>query len=226
MNGFNSGAFRQALTDAVLEEYGEVPAAPRASKRGKGNSIARAVRYAVLAAILLVTAIGSVLASVNVDEPFFPAKEAESIHYEKKMQHAMPKTEIVEIYCPKNVPFRFKRGDIWISKEVVDISWVADDNGDFISFQQFPLHNFGYNDPEKDPVLPEEIKWEKRMINGFEVIIFYDNGLIKYWWNDGEYFFAMEFHCESSTENERYRIFNSIAVDEALSARSEINKDG
>ena len=29
MNGQSSGAFRRALTDAVLEEYGEVPAAPK-----------------------------------------------------------------------------------------------------------------------------------------------------------------------------------------------------
>ena len=218
MNGQSSGAFRRALTDAVLEEYAGESAVPKASKRGKGNSLARAVRYAVLAAVLMATLIGTVLASSDLAGIRYPGEEAKNAHYENKKLYVIPKTVITDVYCPKNVPFRFKQVDSWISNEVVDIPWFADDNGDYISFQQFPLHNFGYNDPENDPSLPEEIRWEKRMINGFEVTIFYDNGVIKYWWNDGEYFFALEFYWKSSTEDDRYAVFNSITVDEILSA--------
>lgn len=218
MNGFNSGAFRQALTDAVLEEYGEVPAAPRVSKRGKGNSIARAVRYAVLAAILLVTAIGSVLASTDLTGVCYPAEEVKSIHYTNTDQLVLPKTEVERVYCPKNIPFRFKLADSTVSEGVVDIHWVDEELGETIIFRQFPLKNFSYGAPEDIGSVKQNPGWQKCQINGFDVTIHYREWITEYWWDDGEYCLCLQFRGNIITDEEVYSIFTSIDYDADLSA--------
>lgn len=215
MNGQGSAAFRRALTDAVLEEYGEIPGSAKVSKRGKCNSFARAVRYAALAAILMATLVGTVLASSDLTGISYPGKEAENAHYENTKVNAevIPKSKNEDLFRPLNIPFRFKLGkEIVNNGEVFYVYWIAEDNGDFISFLQAPLAIAAYGDPETDRYFPDDIKWEKRDINGFCVTITYSDSCIEYSWNDGEYLFILQFIWEQCSEEERYGIFESIST--------------
>ena len=214
MNGQSSGAFRRALTDAVLEEYAGESAVPKASKRGKGNSLARAVRYAVLAAVLMATLIGTVLASSDLAGIRYPGEEAKNAHYEnaKVNENVIPKSKNEDVHRPLDIPFRFKMGDEIVNNgEVFHVHWIPEDNGDFISFLQAPLAIAAYDDPETDKNFPKEIKWEKRDINGFLVTITYNDRCIEYSWNDGEYLFILQFIWEECSEEDQYSIFESIS---------------
>lgn len=223
MNGQGSRAFRRALTEAVLEEHEGAAGAEmvlKASKRGRGNGFARTVRYAFIAAALIAATIVPVLASTDTTGARYPAEEAKNAHYEyvDTGEIRQQKSVIEEVYCPQDLPFRFKMGDPWIAYDVVDIPWYADDANDYVILTQHPLYHLGYNDPETQNY-PEEITWEKRVINGFNVTIFYKDGNTEFWWEDGEYFFILLFHWDSSTEEDRYNVFESIAVDERLTQR-------
>ena len=116
MNGHKSCAFCRALTDAVLEEYGgdeqsvkTLPSPVKASKRGRGNSFSRAVKYAILAAVLMTVTIGSALATPSLSDARYPAKEAEEAHYVNLNagKQVEAKTVIERIYRPLDIPFRF-----------------------------------------------------------------------------------------------------------------------
>ena len=221
MNGHKSGAFCRALTDAVLEEYGgdeqsvkTLPSPVKASKRGRGNSFSRAVKYAILAAVLMTVTIGSALATPSLSDARYPAKEAEEAHYVNLNagKQVEAKTVIERIYRPLDIPFRFVMETQLIKDDLVYITWVDYHSPDAIFFTQAPLKHTYYNDPEDNIDGFREMLWEKCNINGFEVIIFYKGPYTEYWWNDGEYFFKLEFEWNDSTKEDRYRVFESISI--------------
>lgn len=196
MNGHNSGAFRRALTDAVLEEYADAGTAPRESKRGVGNGYRR-LRVSLLAALLLLSVFG---VAVFAADGFRETRQ----HYafQSEVSH-IPASNIQMIYMPDWIPSGYVPYPDYLSIDPTYIcSGWRDDQHNMIRFSQGLMNHAFFE-------LPEEygtISW-----NGFEIHVF--QSVLKEWhyvWDDGTYTFCLRFHAGVS-EEDRYRVFDSIA---------------
>lgn len=205
MNGQSSGAFCRALTDAVLEEYGEVPTAPKASKRGAGNGYRR-LRVAVLAAVLILAAIG--MAAVATDGFGFRVAQVPDTHYVfNPEKEVTPADSVKTVYMPTWVPYGYE--SVYEQKtnpaDGIHAMWKEYGSRSTISFSQGPLKTAFIGIPKDCGYL----NW-----NGFEIAVFESSySKLRYVWNDGEYVFCLDFDKDMGEEN-RFKVFDSIAVAE------------
>ena len=214
MNGQSSGAFRRALTDALLEEYAGESAVPKASKRGAGNGLRR-LRAAVLAAVLILAAIG--MAAVATDGFGFRVSHTPDSHYVfDPEREAVPADSIRTAYMPTWVPYGYESAYEQAKNPADGIyaMWKEYESRNTISFSQSPLKTTFVDIPENSGY----INW-----NGFEIAVFeHNHGECRYVWNDRAYVFHLDFDTEIS-EEDRFKVFDSITVTEENLVREYVD---
>lgn len=215
--------FRRALVDGVLEEFGDVPAEDRIeltfsetflaagerlageSQCGKTGGIGKTLGRVILIAAVLTALAGTVMASVGSGTMMGGGAEKERTHYENTMpKYVAPAETIGKVYLPTDIPFRYHYvyEPVLVLDHVVFAGWHEWEGERMITFKQYPMHNttIGVAD-----------EYEVVQINGFDVIVSKTGREERYSWNDGEYYFILTFNRDV-TEEERYQIFDSIAL--------------
>lgn len=222
--------FEQALLDASLEEFADIPSEaeidvePSAAfegrceemiekdRRGKLRVLSTAVRRAILIAAIIAALATTVMAVPSIRRAIieFFAQDTGS-YYEFSFDQEMAATApeyIEKVYEVTYVPRGFKEDTVSIDFGSVVYIWTMP-NGDSISFDQYPIPN----DSEGPAPNAENVTTETRNIDGYEVFVVHTHGNTIFYWTDNEYFFQLYF-SESVSEKDQIKVFKSIELND------------
>lgn len=212
MKSGNRSPFEQALLDACLEEYAQIPPEEaihrQETKPRRGRKTVR--RLLLVAAILamLATTVSAVPALRDGLIDFFYRNAG--THYEfyfDREKAANAPTTIEKVYRPTYIPEGFTANSETTHVGFVAMDWVAE-NGDYIVFDQdiIPADTEG---PSLDAEAGEA---EVRILNGYQVFYVRCDEYTMYHWTDCEYLFLLVVASPLS-EDECNNIFYSITLD-------------
>ena len=218
--------FKQALLDAALEEFKDIPdeqdidlefsehfeAWGHSMLCPSGDPPVRRFRKGLRRALL----IAAILAALTTTVLAVPAIREELIkffqqnagtHYEfsfdPEQAATAPKT-IEKEYAPTYIPEGYNEITHIVLEDLIIREWVTE-HGGYLSFQQEVIpHGSGGPQPNAENVTVERV-----LINGYKVFSVYCEGYM-YHWTDTEYFYQLIFD-QSITEEECIKIFNSIS---------------
>lgn len=220
-------AFKQALLDAALEEFRDIPAEKdidlefsaefeemgrrllekpqRKPVRTLGRGLRRAILIAAIIAALAITAMA--VPAIREGLIKFFSHNA-GTHYEFSFdpeQAATAPDTIEKEYAPSYIPEGYSEVTYIVTDEVIIHDW-ATESGEYLSFQQevIPLDSGGPH-PNAENVTVETI-----LINGYEVFLVHSYHYM-YHWTDNEYFYQLTL-SPSIPEEERIQVFNSISL--------------
>lgn len=234
MNKQKMTPFEQALLDASLEEFADIPDnedeinvtfspvftakaeklvrnTQRKSWRYVNTAMKRAALVAAIAALLVSTAMAIPAVREEVIR-FFIREQGTHIAVAFDPKQAANAPECIEtVYVPTYVPEGYQEDTRSASTSAVCAIW-HDDSGNSIVYHQLPVSD----DPSKSDqygVHSEGAKMQMLYLNGYRILSIYDDNVASYVWTDHEYFYDLSC-CNTVPQNEMMRIFASIAVDE------------
>lgn len=233
MNKQKMTPFEQALLDATLEEFADIPEdedkidvtfspaftakaeklvrnTQRKSWRYVNTTMKRVALVAIVAAFLATTAM-AIPAVRQAIIKFFLHDEGThyTVTFDPEQAKAAP-NEIEVVYMPTYIPKGFIESDKIIIPAAVSASWIGED-GDWISFDQITMPD----NPENTSwygINAEGVTTETLYLNGFEIRCINDYGRT-FVWTDNAYFYNL--YCGPTvSDEEMQKIFCSIKIDE------------
>lgn len=222
--------FEQALLDAALEEFTDIPSEEEINltfseefeeagaelvekaRRGKVPSVSRTLRRVLLVAAIVAALATTVMATPSFRDAvirFFSSNAGTHYEFSFDPEQAATAPEYIEkVYKPTYIPEGFSEDTVLIDTSWVVYIWLSE-SGDFISLDQYPIPN----DTEGPRPDAEDVEVETLSLNGYEVFCVYSDGNTMYHWTDNEYFYQMIFG-PSVSEGECKKVFYSIAWDQ------------
>lgn len=219
--------FKQALLDAALEEFKDIPdeqdidlefsehfeAWGRSMLCPSGDPPVRRFRKGLRRALL----IAAILAALTTTALAVPAIREELIkffqqnagtHYEfsfnPEQAATAPKT-IEKEYAPTYIPEGYNEITHIVLEDLIIREWVTE-HGGYLSFQQEVIpHGSGGPQPDAENATVETV-----LINGYKVFLVHSYYYM-YHWTDNEYFYQLILD-PSIPEEERIQVFNSISL--------------
>ena len=223
--------FKQAMLDAALEEFKDIPGEQDIDLEFSehfeawGHSMLcpsgdppvrrfrKGLRRALFIAAILAALTTTVLAVPAIREgliKFF--QQNAGTHYEfsfdPEQAATAPKT-IEKAYMPTYIPNGYTAEVIDINSDLVVGIWVSG-AGEYISFDQLPIPN----DSEGPQPDAEDVTVETIVLNGYEVFCVYADGYT-YHWTDNEYFYQLYFNASIAKEDS-LKVFSSITLTESI----------
>lgn len=234
MNKQKMTPFEQALLDACLEEFADIPDnedeinvtfspvfTAKAEKLVRNtqrkswryvNTAMKRVAVAAIVAVLLATTAMAIPAVREEVIRFFIREQGTHIAVAFDPKQTANAPECIEtVYVPTYVPEGYQEDTRSASTSAVCAIW-HDDSGNSIVYHQLPVSD----DPSKSDqygVHSEGAKMQMLYLNGYRILSVYDDNVASYVWTDHEYFYDLSC-CNTVPQNEMMRIFASIAVDE------------
>lgn len=234
MNEQKMTTFEQALLDASLEEFADIPDnedeinvtfspvfTAKAEKLVRNtqrkswryvNTAMKRVAVAAIVAVLLATTAMAIPAVREEVIRFFIREQGTHIAVAFDPKQAANAPECIEtVYVPTYVPEGYQEDTRSASTSAVCAIW-HDDSGNSIVYHQLPVSD----DPSKSDqygVHSEGARMQMLYLNGYRILSIYDDNVASYVWTDHEYFYDLSC-CNTVPQNEMMRIFASIAVDE------------
>lgn len=231
MEKMKQQAFKQALLDAALEEFKDIPAEKdidlelsagfeemgrrllekpqKKPIRTLGRGLRRAILIAAIIAALAITAMAVPAIREGLIKFF---QQNAGTHYEftfdPEQAATAPKT-IEKAYMPTYIPDGYTAEVIDINPDLVVGIWVSE-AGEYISFDQLPIPN----DSEGPQPDAGDVTVETIVLNGYEVFCVYTDGYT-YHWTDNEYFYQLYFNASISKEDS-LKVFSSITLTENI----------
>lgn len=229
--------FEQALLDATLEEFADIPDdeeeiavtfSPSFVAKSKklirhtqqriwpyvNTTMKRIVWIAIIAALLAQT----VMAIPAVREAvirFFLHDEGTHFEFTFDPEQAATAPDSIEtVYLPTYIPDGFQEETRAMALDVVSVIWYNPDTGSYMDYEQFAMPE----DPEASDwygLNSEGVTRETLHLNGYEVIKIYDDEYATFAWTDNEYFYNLSFYAPYSFEVMQ-QVFYSIQVDETV----------
>ena len=225
--------FEQALLDATLEEFSDIPdheeeidvtfskAFVEKSERLIQNMQRKTWRYVntttkriALIAIIVALLATTVMAFPSIREAiikFF--LHDEGTHYEFSFdpeQAANAPNCIETAYVPSYIPDGYSKSFETINIATVAIGWCNSDNWE-IYYNQAPMPD-DFKNSTRGGINAEGATTQSIGINGYEVIRIEDAEVVSYVWTNNEYMFTLM--CEKAiSEEEIEKIFNSVQAD-------------
>lgn len=219
--------FKQALLDAALEEFKDIPDEQdidlefSESFEAWGHSklcpsgdppvrrFRKGLRRALLIAAILAALTTTVLAVPAIREgliKFF--QQNAGTHYEfsfdPEQAATAPKT-IEKEYAPTYIPEGYREDSHIVTEDVIMHVWTAE-TGEYLSFRQETIPQ----DSEGPHPNAENVTIETVLINGYEVFLVHSSYYM-YHWTDNEYFYQLIL-SPSIPEEERIQVLNSISL--------------
>ena len=219
--------FKQALLDATLEEFKDIPdeqdidlefsehfeAWGRSILCPSGDPPVRrfrkGLRRALLIAAILAALTTTVLAVPAIREgliKFF--QQNAGTHYEfsfdPEQAATAPKT-IEKEYAPTYIPEGYREDSHIVTEDVIMHVWTAE-TGEYLSFRQETIPQ----DSEGPHPNAENVTIETVLINGYEVFLVHSSYYM-YHWTDNEYFYQLIL-SPSIPEEERIQVLYSISL--------------
>ena len=225
--------FEQALLDATLEEFSDIPdheeeidvtfskAFVEKSERLIQNMQRKTWQYVntttkriALIAIIVALLATTVMAFPSIREAiikFF--LHDEGTHYEFSFdpeQAANAPNCIETAYVPSYIPDGYSKSFETINIATVAIGWCNSDNWE-IYYNQAPMPD-DFKNSTRGGINAEGATTQSIGINGYEVIRIEDAEVVSYVWTNNEYMFTLM--CEKAiSEEEIEKIFNSVQAD-------------
>lgn len=224
----NLTPFERALTDAVLDDFADVPASDRAVEiapsQAFSHRMARRVRLEALRPVLnrrtlrllLIAAVLTAFIFCNTAAPPRPIVQTPYTLYSfdeycrfyfNRTQNASTIEEIKTVYEPTYIPHGYK-----LREEKHGTSWAfvrrewENAAGDVISYAQFPIGDR----PCADVYLFATYDVMRRIeINGCEIWRSHDKDWIFYFWTDDAYYYMLSVY-DTLSEETAERILASI----------------
>ena len=226
--------FEQALLDATLEEFADIPEkeaeidvtfspafaaksekllqnTQRKSWRHVNATMKRVALVAILAALLLTTAMAIPAVREEVIR-FFIREEGTHLAFTFDPEQAAHTPESIEtVHMPTYLPDGYREDTRSTSASSVYATW-RDQYGNAIVYHQLPVSNEPCNS-ELYGISSNGSRMRVLFLNGYKVLSVQDGCTISYMWTDREYFYDLS--CSSAvSQKEIIQIFGSIEVDE------------
>ena len=224
-------AFKQALLDATLEEFRDIPSEEEIDlefseefeawaqellkgpqKRGsrpRGKTLRRLIILAAILAALVTAALATPAIREALIE-FFTHNRGTHYEFSFDPEQAATAPRTVETeYCPTYIPEGFVEDAYVVTDTVIMRAWVTD-NGEHMLYQQNTIMVEGQLEDwyGGTHVNAENVIVDTVCLNGYEVFRVYQEGYM-YYWTDNSYFYQLTL-CESFSDEEGFRIFSSI----------------
>lgn len=226
--------FEQALLDATLEEFTEIPDdeskidvtfspaftakaeklirnTQRKSWHYVNTTMKRVVLVAIVAALLFTTAM-AIPAVREAIIKFFVHDKGTHFEFTFDPEQAANAPKYIEtVYVPTYIPEGYYEDERSISIVAARIIWY-DSNGRDIMYNQLRIPE----DPNRSEwygINSEGVTTQTLHLNGYEVLSIYDEGLTTYVWTDNNYFYDLSCY-DTVPQEEMQKIFYSIQVDE------------
>lgn len=220
--------FEQALLDASLEEFANIPSEVEINlklsdafsekgeeliaqvRRGSLRRVGTIIRRIILVAAIIVALVVTVMAVPSIREAvirFFTTNAG--THYEFSFDPEQAETApdcIEKVYKPTYIPEGFREDLVLIDYGFVSYQWVSDE-GEYIFLDQLPIPN----DSEGPAPNAEGVAVTTLNLNGYEVFCVYGE-ITMYHWTDNEYFYQLGIPTSISQE-EQHKMFFSITLD-------------
>lgn len=226
MEKMKQQAFKQALLDAALEEFQDIPAEKdidlelseefeamgrqllerpeKKAVRTLGKGLRRAILIAAIIAALATTAM-AVPAIREALIKFFSHNAG--THYEFSFdpeQAATAPDTIEKEYAPTYIPEGYSKDSCIETEELIAHMWVSESGEHIMFLQQIIPSNGSTPQPDAEDVTIETIN-----LNGYEVFCINSQGYM-YHWTDNAYFYQLVFDS-SVTKEECLKVFSSIS---------------
>lgn len=226
--------FEQALLDATLEEFAEIPDqeseidmtfSPSFAAKSEmllqntqrkrypsvNATMKRVALVAILAALLLTTAMAIPAVREEVIH-FFIREEGSHLSFSFDPEQAAHTPESIEtVRIPTYLPDGYREETRSTSASSVCAAW-RDPHGNAVVYHQLPVSN----EPGNSDLYGIHANGSRTRIlylNGYKVLSVQDGRTISYVWTDHEYFYDLS--CSSAvSQKEIIQIFGSIEVDE------------
>ena len=219
-------AFKQALLDATLEEFRDIPSEEEIDlefseefeawaqellkgpqKRGsrpRGKTLRRLIILAAILAALVTAALATPAIREALIE-FFTHNRGTHYEFSFDPEQAATAPRTIETeYCPTYIPERFVEDTYLVTDAVITRIWKSD-NGEYLAFSQETIPPDGEG-PHPDA---EDVTVETIELNGYEVFVV-RSGHCMYYWTDNEYLYSLILDS-SVPEEEQIRVFYSIS---------------
>lgn len=234
MHKENMTIFEQALLDATLEEFSDIPDnedeidvvfslaflakseklirnTERKTWRYINTTMKRVALIAVIAALLATTAMAFPTVRQAIIQFFLQDK---GTHYEFSFdpEQAASAPDCIEtVYVPTYIPNGYDQAFEAVNIATVAIGWCNSDNW-WIYYNQAPMPD-DYENATRGGINAEGATTQTIGIDNYEVIRIEDAEVISYVWTNNEYMFTLM--CEKTIpEEETEKIFSSIQVNE------------
>lgn len=226
--------FEQALLDASLEDFADIPDnedeidvtfspaftekaeklvrnTQRKTWRYVNTTMKRLVVAAIIAALLATTAM-AIPAVRDAIIKFFLHDEGTHYAVTFDPEQAANAPECIKtVYAPTYIPDGYHEDSRVVSAPAVCIMWY-DSYGNAIIYNQLSIPE----DPSKNEwygINSENVAKEILYLNGYEVLSIYDDGITTYLWTDNNYFYDLSCY-DTVSQEEMQKIFYSIKIDE------------
>lgn len=222
--------FEQALLEANLEEFADVPAEDsidltlseefeleglelvEKARRGKVPRFGKTLRRALLIAAIIAALATAAMAIPAVREGiirFFTHDVGTHhvIEFDPEQAATAPKY-IEKVFVPTFVPaeFRLKEGSVNFARVIY--LWEHNTNPDwYVFYEQQPLPLYPNGGPDSEHTTSRYIIWDN-----YKVFCVEDDIWRYYGWTDNSYYYELICYADIS-EDEIYRIFESITED-------------
>ena len=225
-------AFKQALLDATLEEFRDIPSEEEIDlefseefeawaqellkgpqKRGsrpRGKTLRRLIILAAILAALVTAALATPAIREALIE-FFTHNRGTHYEFSFDPEQAATAPRTIETeYCPTYIPEGYVEDAYIVTDTVIMRAWVTD-NGEHMLYQQNTIMVEGQLEDwyGGTHVNAENVIVDTVYLNGYEVFRVYQEGYM-YYWTDNSYFYQLTL-CESFSDEEGFRIFSSIS---------------
>ena len=222
--------FEQALLDANLEEFADIPAEDaidltlseefelegmallEKARRGRVPRFGKALRRALLIAAIIAALATAAMAIPSVRETIidFFAKNVGTHHvieFDPEQAATAPKY-LERVFVPTYIPEEFHLGEGSVNFARVLYLWEHDSNPDrYVFYEQQPLPLYPNGGPDSEHTTSRYIIWDHYRVFCVE------DGIWRYYgWTDNAYYYEMICYADIS-EDEIYRIFASITED-------------
>lgn len=220
--------FEQALLDACLEEFADIPAEEEIAlepsesfseksaaliaqaRRGRLRTLSKTARRILLVAAILAALITTAMAIPAVREGiirFFTQNAGTHYEFSFDPEQAATAPEYIEkVYKPTYIPEGFREDTVFIDSSYVCYFWFSE-SGESITFDQMPIPN----DTEGPAPDAEDVTVEILNLSGYQVFVVHAE-IVMYHWTDNEYFYLLTVPTTLSTEDQ-HNIFYSISLD-------------
>lgn len=234
MNKKTITPFEQALLDATLEEFADIPddegeiavtVSPAFVAKSEklihhtqqkiwryvNTTMKRIALIAIIAALLATTAMAIPAVREAIIRFFLHDEET---HYEFSFdpEQAATAPDCIEtVYVPTYIPHGYHEDFRVVDTPAVCIIW-SNSEGNSIGYNQLPMPE-DPNNSDWYGINSEGVTTETLYLNGYEVLSIYDDGTTTFVWTNNEYFFDLS--CEDTVSpEEMQQIFYSIQIDE------------
>lgn len=227
--------FKQALLDATLEEFADIPDEDEIetafsekfisetsrlvqnSKRKSWHYVNTIFKRAILVAAVIALLATTALAIPPVREAiirFFVHDEGTYFEFSFDLEQSTNVPELIEtVYCPTYILDDYDELFRSVAVSGVIICW-ADPEGREILFSQYPMQDLSLSEyTTGGGINSEGTSTEFIYLDGYEVFRIEDNEVLTYVWTNHEYYFSL-MSPGTLSEEEIQKIFLSVQIDE------------